>query len=287
MDAPTKNEWRQESAMKKYTVALIAMTLVPACVYAVDGQVLINQSTVMAAGGFPYVISQPGSYKLSGNLNVTATNTDAININSDDVALDLNGFRISGPANCLQAFCGAGFGIGISTGSHSNFLLWNNITVKNGSIRGFAFGIELSGAGLVSDLNTTNNGVGIVIEGPFVISRCTAIRNDYGIFANFAILLSSTASSNFLYGVSATGSSISDTIANDNGASGFIVNSSTLVHVTAIRNTGGYGIVAGGGDSKARSVVGSSTVQFNTPGDLDPGGKIISQNNNVCSNGGC
>ena len=73
MDAPTKNEWRQGSAMKKYTVALIAMILVPACVYAVDGQVLINQSTVIAAGGFPYVISQPGSYKLSGNLNVTAT----------------------------------------------------------------------------------------------------------------------------------------------------------------------------------------------------------------------
>jgi len=38
-----------------------------------EGVVLINQSTVMAAGGFPYVITQPGSYKLSGNLTLNTT----------------------------------------------------------------------------------------------------------------------------------------------------------------------------------------------------------------------
>ena len=41
--------------------------------FAVDGQVLINQSTVMAAGGFPYIISNSGSYKLSGNLTMNTT----------------------------------------------------------------------------------------------------------------------------------------------------------------------------------------------------------------------
>jgi hypothetical protein len=63
--------------------------------FAVDGVILINQATVMAAGGFPYKITQPGSYKLSGNLVVTTAIAEAIVISSDDVTLDLNGFSIS------------------------------------------------------------------------------------------------------------------------------------------------------------------------------------------------
>ena len=51
----------------------IALTMVPVCGFAADGQVLINQSTVMAFGGFPYRITQPGSYKLSGNLTLNTS----------------------------------------------------------------------------------------------------------------------------------------------------------------------------------------------------------------------
>ena len=54
------------------TFLLIAALAAP-CAFAVDGIVLINQSTVMAAGGFPYIISQPGSYKPSGNLTMNTT----------------------------------------------------------------------------------------------------------------------------------------------------------------------------------------------------------------------
>jgi len=92
--------------MRKAVLVVLAMALVPSCVFAVDGVVLINQSTVMAAGGFPYVISQPGSYKLSGSLTMNTTNTGnyqqgpnrfdvAIVISSSSgVVLDLNGFSI-------------------------------------------------------------------------------------------------------------------------------------------------------------------------------------------------
>ena len=38
---------------------------------AADGVIEINQASVKAAGGFPFVISQPGSYRLTGNLDVT------------------------------------------------------------------------------------------------------------------------------------------------------------------------------------------------------------------------
>ena len=51
--------------MTKHLLSILAFALIPVGAFGVDGVVLINQSTVMTSGGFPYVISQPGSYKLS------------------------------------------------------------------------------------------------------------------------------------------------------------------------------------------------------------------------------
>ena len=77
------------------TVLLIgAIALLSASAWAVDGQVLINQSTVMSSGGFPYHITQTGSYKLSGNL-VATLNQQAIQITAINVTLDLNGFNVT------------------------------------------------------------------------------------------------------------------------------------------------------------------------------------------------
>lgn len=80
--------------------------------FAVDGVVLINQNTVIAAGEFPCHITQPGSYRLTGNLVVTSANIAAdgkaaIVIDADNVTLDLNGFAISGPNTCawIPVFC--------------------------------------------------------------------------------------------------------------------------------------------------------------------------------------
>jgi hypothetical protein len=85
--------------MKKTMLVVMAVALAPMSAFGVDGVFLINQSTVMAAGGFPFVISQPGSYKLSGNLTAPI-NTTAINITASLVTLDLNGFNVS----CATSF---------------------------------------------------------------------------------------------------------------------------------------------------------------------------------------
>src|SRR6266567_1525463 len=84
--------------MRKALFVPIAMCLIPFGASGVDGTVLINQSTVMAAGGFPYMITQPGSYRLSGNLQAPV-NTSAIVITGVYVTLDLNGFSINCSAN--------------------------------------------------------------------------------------------------------------------------------------------------------------------------------------------
>jgi hypothetical protein len=80
---------------------------------AVDGVVLIDQNRASAGNitpgdlpGFPVTISRPGSYRLSGNLDVANPDTTAIEITANNVTLDLNGFTIQGPldqcANTLQ-----------------------------------------------------------------------------------------------------------------------------------------------------------------------------------------
>ncbi len=59
---------------------------------------LIDQATVIAAGGFPYTISQTGSYRLIGNLLNDAADTPMIAIKAPNVTLDFDGFTISCPA---------------------------------------------------------------------------------------------------------------------------------------------------------------------------------------------
>src|ERR1017187_4825709 len=121
--------------MKKASMAVMFVTLAPACAFAADGNVLINQATVNATGGFPYKINQPGSYRLSGNLTVPDANTTAIQVLSDYVTLDLNGFGIIGPVTCTGGLpvtsCSAsGQGSGVDGGSH------RSITVLNGYVKG-------------------------------------------------------------------------------------------------------------------------------------------------------
>lgn len=129
--------------------------------FAVDGTVLINQSTIMAAGGFPYKITQPGSYKLSGNLVISTCSTcflNGIEIDADNVTVDLNGFTITDPFG--TAIIGA-FG-----SSHPGLTVMNGNMVAQG-------GISNGGATIVHDVSIqTTFGYGIIIDSG-KITNCT------------------------------------------------------------------------------------------------------------------
>jgi hypothetical protein len=75
---------------------------------AVDGVIEINQELALAGGitpgdapGFPVSLTLPGSYRLTGNLDISAQpsaeNLTAIEILSSFVTLDRNGFALLGP----------------------------------------------------------------------------------------------------------------------------------------------------------------------------------------------
>ena len=128
-------------------------------VEAVDGVVLIDQNRALAGNvtpgdfpGFPVTISRPGSYRLSGNLEVTDPDITAIEITADHVTLDLNGLSIQGPLDRCSGFlkpawCSSaslrGSGIEAHTAGRTE-PDHSNVAVLNGTVRAMGhFGVSL------------------------------------------------------------------------------------------------------------------------------------------------
>jgi hypothetical protein len=225
---------------------VLTLLLLPACVFAVDGVVLINQSSVMAAGGFPYVISQPGSYRLSGNLTVPDANTTAIFMNNDNISLDLNGFSILGPTVCIGApvtSCGPpGTGIGVDFGSR------RNISVRNGTVRGMgARGIAGSGGGSsggqVENIHADSNSqVGIELSyGKVTASTATGNGFD-GISGINSVMTGNTATLNGRAGIIALHSTVSGNVTTRNGQAGISASHSTVSGNTSNLNADGIDV---------------------------------------------
>lgn len=87
----------------------------------------IDLATVPGDDAAHYVITEAGSYYLSGDLDVTRPT--GINIQSAGVTIDLNGFEIR------RAFGAGGHGILIAFAA-------DECTVKNGTVTGFGYGVR-------------------------------------------------------------------------------------------------------------------------------------------------
>ena len=160
--------------------AILHVALVCPAIQAADGVIAINQAIVEANGGFLYVISEPGSYLLSGNLTVPDENTSAIEVRADDVTLDLNGFAIqcseSGDVSC-EPSSGSGEGVTSFYVSGENSGNAGNTVVRNGTIRGMGLdGVNID-SGLVEGIQARRNrGFGIRV-GAGAVTDCLARQN--------------------------------------------------------------------------------------------------------------
>lgn len=171
--------------MKNQALLLVVALAVSLPAWAVDGVVLINQSTVIAAGGFPYKITQPGSYKLTGNLTPPA-GVNGIDMLVDNVTLDLNGFSILGGwfgitgKNSEAVMNGTVKGVaqtGISLGSNARV---ERVMALNNGYNGVDCG---SGSLITANIATGNGHSGIQEGGGSTITGNTASGNDIGILA--------------------------------------------------------------------------------------------------------
>ena len=140
------------------------MTRIPALLLLLAAAGLVPQaraetSTCTSITTLPTVISTQGVYCLKQDLSTAITTGSAITINTNNVTIDCNDFKIGGLGGGPNTLAS-----GISAENRSN------ITVRNCNVRGFYNGVNLAGAAggyhLVEksrfDLNTGN---GILLSG--------------------------------------------------------------------------------------------------------------------------
>ena len=230
-----------------------------------------------------HIISQSGSYYLTGNIN--GGGKTAISIRVSNVTLDLNGFTVDG---------NGGAGAGIDAGG-----ALVNVTVRNGTVRGWT-GTGIA-HGLVSksryeDLHITGNGAGGVaigadsrmsdcvvadntggdgisaVEGRCAITGCIVSGNaGAGIVGGSiggtpvptktVVISGCTVSANGSTGIlGSVGSVITESTALDNAGTGIQAGSgSTISKCAAYRNRGSAGIFARGSSTVVECAASDNT----------------------------
>jgi hypothetical protein len=145
----------------------------------------------------PFAITAPGTYVVTGNLTFpiqpTGNTIAAITISTaiqGPVVLDLKGFTLTGAG-------GTSLGIGIGTFAGTNGPNSYPITIRNGSLVGFGFGVWAEGYNfaLMSNITVNNlviqlgypgpsiNGAGVIFASAVssTISNCSFSGGAYGI----------------------------------------------------------------------------------------------------------
>ncbi len=117
----------------------------------------------------PVVITTQGIHCFKQNLANGATSGNMIDIQTNNVTIDMNGFKLGG----LEGGTGT-----LATGIYANSR--RNITIRNGSIRGFYYGILLEGGvadssgHLLEDLRLD----GITFTGALIEGTGNIVRNN-------------------------------------------------------------------------------------------------------------
>jgi len=188
----------------RLTTALIALAATGLFSAAAQSQTLIGGGKL--APSFPIVINQPGSYKLAADLVVPA-GLDGIVVNADHVTLDLGGFSITGPGLCTGGYAQISCN-GSKTGVMGQK---RNLTVRNGRVAGFGWGVSMFYGGLAEDLLVEHNAsIGLAINNFALARGIRASYNNVGIDARSSMLRDSliaynttglTAMGGFIHGV--------------------------------------------------------------------------------------
>jgi hypothetical protein len=123
----------------------------------------------------PTTITTQGIYCLTADLSTAITSGSAIQIDTNNVTLDCNGYKLGGLA------AGAGTtAVGIGASGRSN------ITVRNCSVRGFRTGLSFSGSGhAVEDSRfDANTRIGVKVVGDGSVIQRNLVLNTGGNTAN-------------------------------------------------------------------------------------------------------
>jgi len=242
---------------------LLALTAPCSQVHAVDGVIEINQARAEKGGitsadtpGLPVTLSAsptisdlrpPTSFRLTGSLSHSLAG-DVIEIVSPNITLDLNGFTI-------LCFLGPCTGKAVTSTQA-------NVTVMNGTLRGFAVGAELSGSGArFENLRAIANEVGLRANN-YCLARNNVVTGNTGSgmeVGSGCIVTGNTSSDNGGDGICTLGGSnvIGNTV-RDNTLFGLNLSAETGYSQNVIGDNAG-GTVSGGVSTGDNVCEGSTT----------------------------
>jgi hypothetical protein len=198
-------------------------------------------------------ISHPGSYKLVNNLTFTGTGT-CLSITANFVTIDLAGFAISKPS-------GQPGTMAIAAGHDTD-----GITVRNGSVSGFPYGVDLEGGNSIVE--------GLRVGGPCPPCERGIVAN--GIVRGNTVSIASAPDGSV--GISATGI-VTGNYAFGNRSMGMAVGQGSTVIGNTVTDT--FGIFGIGLSVACPSNVTDNTVVNNAGGNLVLNGNGCNNTNNV------
>ncbi|MBL0870585.1 MAG: right-handed parallel beta-helix repeat-containing protein [Phycisphaerales bacterium] len=180
----------------------------------VEPRIPLTSTTAPGNVSVVHVITQPGSYYLTGN--VTGVGKSGIFIECENVTLDLNGYTVS---TNLTDDGSAGIWFNVS-GNISN---GRGIVIRNGTVKGGGYAsVTLNGAvgGKVENLSVSNTiGTGIQIFNSGHVKDCTVYGGFSGIDVAGGSLVENCVVSNAnTRGIAATSSTIRNCVVSGNGS---------------------------------------------------------------------
>jgi hypothetical protein len=253
------------------------LAAVPGSLHAAADVIFIDQNAATAGSvtpgdspGFPVVISQSGSYRLTSNLTVPDENTTAIQITAGSVTLDLKGFSIIGPVICKggPTTCPApGTGSGVQViGTPADGP--RGVRILNGSVHGMGLmGVQLTGGGSFVERVTaySNAGGGMAVAGQVLESAAT-LNGSFGILAGTVRHCNSSENAGDGIILNGEGGIASDNVSSLNGGYGISAPYSTVTGNSLFLNQS-FGISAHCPSSIiANTIVSSSGSNLETVG---------------------
>lgn len=196
-----------------------------------EPRIAVNATNTPGDATNTFRITQSGSYYLTGNIT-GEVGKNAILITVSDVTLDLNGFAIQGAP-------GAAMGI---RGDNAA-----NITVTNGSVRGFLTGVSLngtSGGNVLRGVSCVGNSVTGILATNGTLTRCIAFSNAAAgfVLSGSSSVVDCFSDSNGTSGFSCGGNAhLERCIANFNTGNGFTANgNAAFFNCEAVGNASGF-----------------------------------------------
>lgn len=264
----------------KISAAILLLVILSVPALGGDGVIEINQAAAEAgdvtpgdAPGFPVTISEAGSYRLTGNLTLPDENTTGIVIEASSVTIDLGGFAIIGPVECVTAppalgvACSAtgstGFEAGITVDLSSPAFI-ESTTLRNGTIRGVGGFAVLGVSGRIEGIDAVSNAVGGILA-VGLVEGCAARRNGgpginvaSGSVARGNSVIDNGESGSTANGLDCSGCVIKDNAVRSNVGHGISCSSNCSIENNFSSGNGGAGISADGGSLRGNTVSGNT-----------------------------